>query len=76
MVTHKNDTLHNQATTSITATNFHETYEIYVTGRFFYRRTEHGDFIAWETCIHRPGYPVTEAVLSTEKKEKLRSTSI
>jgi hypothetical protein len=57
--------------TTITATNFHEIYEIYTTGRFFYRRTEHGGCITWETCIHRPGYPVTAAVLSTEKKRNV-----
>lgn len=62
--------------TVITVTNFHETYEIYATGRFFYPRTEQGGFIAWETCIRRPGYPLTAAVLSTQKKKTLCSTSI
>jgi hypothetical protein len=62
----------------ITTTNFHETYEIYATGRLFYRRKEHDSFVAWKTRIHRPAYPVTAAVLSTQKKEKetLCSTSI
>ena len=65
--------------TMITVTNFHETYEIYATGGFFYPRTEQSSFVAWQTCIHRPGYPVTAAVLSTQKKrrnETLCSTSI
>ena len=62
----------------ITVTNFHETYEIYATGRFFYPRTEQGGFIAWETCIHPPDYPLTAAVLGTQKKknETLCNTSI
>jgi len=61
-----------------TVTNFHETYEIYATGRFFYARTGHGIFIAWGTCIHRLGYPLPAAVLSTERKnnETLCRTSI
>ena len=54
----------------ITVTNFHETYGIYAAGRFLYPRTEQGGFIACETCIHRPGYPLRAAVLSTQKKTK------
>jgi hypothetical protein len=54
----------------ITVTNFHETYKIYATGSFYYPRTEQGGFIALEICIIRPGYPLTTAVLITQKETK------